>query len=79
MNSPSQPLIMVAGRSFTRNVVITICMITTKTNDYYWRNSIVSLKPKQCVNASCSNVFYVPDYKLHMCLQCQTCVDKRNE
>lgn len=35
----------------------------------------MSLKPKQCVNASCSNVFYVPAYKLPMCLQCEACVN----
>jgi len=36
-------------------------------------------KPKLCVNNDCMIVFYVPVYKLHMCLQCQACVDKRNE
>ena len=44
MNWPSQPPIMVAGRSFTKNVVIITCMITTKTNDYYWRNNTVPSK-----------------------------------
>ena len=77
MLSPS--LTTVDRRNITKSVVIIICMITTRTNGYYWRNNTVSLNPKQCVNASCSNVFYVPDYKLHMCLQCQACVDKSNK
>lgn len=33
MTSRSQPLIMVAGRSFTKSVVIISCMIITKMND----------------------------------------------
>lgn len=35
------------------------------------------LKPKACINLSCDQVIYVPDYKLHMCLQCEKCIARR--
>ena len=37
------------------------------------------LKPKQCINAACQNVLYVPSNKLHMCLQCDPCTIKRSQ
>ena len=36
-------------------------------------------KPKQCINQGCTKVMYVPDYKLHMCLECTDCIDKRKK
>jgi len=37
------------------------------------------MKPKECVNDSCRNIIYVPDYKLHMLLQCEECIIKREK
>lgn len=34
-------------------------------------------KPKLCINKGCKNWFYVPDYLLHMCLQCEKCIKHR--
>lgn len=34
-------------------------------------------KPKECVNNTCRNIMYVPDHKLHMLLQCDTCIERR--
>ena len=34
----------------------------------------MKLKPKECINNSCKNIFYVPDNKLHMMLICKQCV-----
>lgn len=36
-------------------------------------------KPKDCVNSKCKNIVYVEDYQLHLSLQCQECIDKRNK
>lgn len=33
--------------------------------------------PKLCINSTCMNVLYVPAYKLHMCLQCEACIERR--
>jgi hypothetical protein len=33
-------------------------------------------KPKECVNNNCKKIMYVPDYKLHMLLQCDKCIEK---
>lgn len=35
--------------------------------------------PKQCCNNNCTNVFFIEKYRLHLDLQCQTCIDKRNK
>lgn len=35
------------------------------------------MKPKLCINSKCNNIMYVPDYKLHMCLQCNKCIDNK--
>jgi hypothetical protein len=37
------------------------------------------MKPKECCNSHCINIMYVPDYKLHMILQCEECIEKREE
>lgn len=34
-------------------------------------------KPKLCINSSCKNIMYVADHMMHMCLQCEECVEKR--
>jgi hypothetical protein len=36
------------------------------------------MKPKECINSNCNRVFYVPRYLIHLCLQCQTCIDKKD-
>ena len=36
------------------------------------------MKPKECVNSKCNNIIYVEDYKLHLLLQCQSCINKKD-
>lgn len=38
----------------------------------------MNLKPKLCINSNCNQVLYVPAFKLHMCLQCEKCIAKRD-
>jgi len=35
------------------------------------------MKPKACVHNTCNNVMYVPDYKLHMMLMCESCTNEK--
>ena len=35
------------------------------------------MKPKECAHDSCRNIMYVPDWKLHMILICDKCVEKK--
>jgi hypothetical protein len=37
------------------------------------------MKPKECCNSNCRKIMYVPDYKLHMILQCEKCIEKKKE
>lgn len=34
-------------------------------------------KPKECINFNCKNIMYVEEYQLHLPLQCQSCIDKK--
>ena len=36
-------------------------------------------KPKDCVNSKCGNIIYVEDSKLHLMLQCQECINKKDK
>ncbi len=35
----------------------------------------MKLKPKECIHNGCKNIFYVPDNKLHMMLNCEKCIE----
>ena len=37
------------------------------------------MKPKECINNNCKNVFYVKEHELQLPLQCQSCIDKKNK
>ena len=37
------------------------------------------MKPKECVNSDCTEIFYVEDYKLDLPLQCEKCITKREK
>ena len=36
-------------------------------------------KPTECCNSKCKNIIFVEDYQLHLQLQCQECINKRNK
>ena len=36
----------------------------------------MSLKPKECIHTTCRNIFYVPEYLLHMMTTCPECTEK---
>jgi hypothetical protein len=38
---------------------------------------MVKSKPKECINLSCKNTFYVTEISLGLPLQCETCINKR--
>lgn len=35
--------------------------------------------PKECIISECRNVFYVEFNELHLPLQCEECIEKRNK
>jgi len=35
------------------------------------------LKPKECINSNCKNIFYVIKVNLCLPLQCEFCINKR--
>ena len=35
------------------------------------------MKPKECVNSDCTEIFYVEDHKLDLPLQCEKCITKK--
>lgn len=35
-------------------------------------------KPKECINSKCNNIIYVKDSELHLPLQCETCINNKN-
>ena len=37
------------------------------------------MKPKECINSNCKNIIYVVDYKLHLPLQCEICINKKSK
>lgn len=37
------------------------------------------MKPKECINSKCKNIIFVEYYQLHLPLQCQSCINKRNK
>ena len=37
------------------------------------------MKPKECINSNCKSGFYVPTHLIHLCLQCQNCIDKKDK
>ena len=37
------------------------------------------MKPKECVNSDCTEIFYVEDYKLDLPLQCEKCIIKKKK
>lgn len=34
---------------------------------------------QQCINCTCKNTFYVKKYQIGLCLECKTCIEKRNK
>lgn len=34
--------------------------------------------PIECINRNCKNVFFVEKHKVGLCLQCETCINKKN-
>ena len=37
------------------------------------------MKPKECVNSDCIEIFYVEDSKLDLPLQCEKCITKKEK
>ena len=37
------------------------------------------MKPKECVNSDCIEIFYVEEHKLDLPLQCEKCITKREK
>lgn len=37
------------------------------------------MKPKECINSKCSNIFFVRDSELCLPLQCIDCINKNNK
>lgn len=37
------------------------------------------MKPKECINQNCKNVFYVKETELKKPLQCEKCIIKRQK
>ena len=37
------------------------------------------MKPKECVNSDCTEIFYVEEHKLDLPLQCEKCITKREK
>lgn len=37
------------------------------------------MKPKECVNSDCTEVFYVEDSRLDLPLQCGKCITKKEK
>ena len=37
------------------------------------------MKPKECVNSDCTEIFYVEEHKLDLPLQCEKCITKKEE
>ena len=35
------------------------------------------MKPKECINSNCTKILYVEDWQLHLDLQCDVCITKR--
>lgn len=33
--------------------------------------------PKDCINSNCKKVVYVEKHELYLCLQCETCINKK--
>lgn len=39
---------------------------------------MIRSKPKECVNSTCRKVFFVSEKELCLPLQCESCINKRN-
>ena len=37
------------------------------------------MKPKECVNSDCTEIFYVEEHKLDLPLQCEKCITKKEK
>lgn len=37
------------------------------------------MKPKECINSNCKNIIYVKDSELHLPLQCNSCIEKKEK
>lgn len=37
------------------------------------------MKPKECINSDCTEIFYVESNKLDLPLQCEKCIIKREK
>lgn len=37
----------------------------------------MNTKPKECINLNCKNIFFVENNKLHLPLQCESCINKK--
>ena len=34
--------------------------------------------PKECINNNCNKTIYVEKHELHLLLQCESCINKKN-